>query len=167
MKRKKTLIIIAAILIISALVITPTITGAAVIVKGNNVTLHYTGKYDDGTTFDTSIGSEPLSFVIGQGLMIPGFEMEVLGMKVGETKTFTLSPEEAYGNRYDELIIDYNKTELEEVIGSEITEGMVLTGSNGAPVEVIAVNEENATIDLNHPLAGETLTFEVTILNIK
>jgi len=165
MNPNKTLIIAIAIVAIGVLIFTPSITGGAVIKSGDTISLEYTGKLTDGTVFDTSIGSEPLEFVAGAKQVITGFDNAVLGMKIGEEKTFTILPEEAYGSRQDALIIDMNKTQLTEMIGIEPYVGMELTSENG-PVVVVDLNDENATIDLNHPLAGKELIFTVKILKI-
>ena len=165
MNQKNLLIIIGIIVIASVLLITPSITGGAVIKAGDNISLDYTGKLTDGTVFDTSIGKQPFAFIAGAGQTISGFDNAVLGMKLGEEKTFTIAPEDAYGNRIDELIIDMNKTELTEMIGVEPYIGMELYSETGS-VTVVGLNDENATIDLNHPLAGKELVFNIKILKI-
>lgn len=152
--------------IILALVLVPNLTMQA-IVSGNNVTLDYTGYLSDGSVFDSSINKTPLTFTVGAETMIPGFESAVLGMKAGESKTFTLEPSEAYGNYLSDLIFNYNKTLLAESISVEPEVGMTLYTSTGFPAQITAVNEENVTIDLNHPLAGKSLTFSIKILEVK
>lgn len=166
MKIKKILPIIILIAVIG-IFITPSITGNAVIIKqGDSVSLEYTGTLSDGTVFDTSVGRGPLTFTAGAGQMIQGFDQAVMGMQVGEEKTFTLQASEAYGEAIPEYIISMNRTEIELTTGQELEIGMQLQASNGMVVTITDLNEENATIDFNHPLAGKELTFNIKILSI-
>jgi len=167
MNKNRVLLVVAVIAVIGLIIGVPSITGAAVVVgSGSQVTVEYTGSYTNGTVFDSSVGREPLSFTVGQGMMIPGFEAEIIGMRVGEEKTFTLTPSQAYGERLDELIVEFNKSELTNMVGSDLEPGMVLYGANGMTAIVVSVGEVNATLDLNHPLAGMSLIFEVKVLSI-
>ena len=139
----------------------------ATIDQGNRVKIHYTGRFEDGEVFDTSDDGDPLEFVVGQGQLIPGFEKAVLGMAEGESKTVTLPPEEAYGERSDERILDVPSSELPE--GQAIEIGDVLTVDaygETFPAIVSEVSDEGITLDLNPPLAGRTLVFELKVVSV-
>ncbi len=134
---------------------------------GDRVQVHYTGSVED-TVFDSSVGREPIEFRVGAGEVIPGFEEAVVGMVVGEKKTFQIPPEQAYGDRVDELIQDVpmdffegHPIEVEQIIHLQSHDGRVLQAL------VTDVTEEFATLDMNHPLAGKTLTFEIELMNIE
>lgn len=132
--------------------------------EGDTVKVNYTGKLEDGTIFDTSEGSEPLQFTIGDGRMIPGFDQGVRGMAVGETKSITLTPDQAYGEHTDDRIIRVGKSAFPPDM--QLTEGMQLQSPTGMPVTVLKIDADSVTIDANHPLAGKTLTFDVTLVEI-
>ena len=131
--------------------------------SGDLVSAHYTGTLDDGSQFDSSVNREPLSFMIDDGRMIQGFNDAVIGMAVNDTKTITLPPEEAYGPYREDAIIEVALTDLPEgvAVGDE------LVSPTGSVAVVIAVGDEFATIDTNHPLAGQNLTFEITLVSIE
>ena len=164
----KYLLIICTLLIASLLIAG---CGNAQVAKdGDKVYVHYTGTLDDGSEFDTSRdGDPPLEFVIGAGGMIPGFENAVKGMEVGEIKTVTLSPEEAYGPHDEELIITVSREILAEGIEPQVGQQLVLTQAQGQEyiVTVTEITETDITIDGNHPLAGKELTFEVELMEIE
>ena len=128
------------------------------------VSVHYTGTLpENGETFDSSEGRDPLTFLVGHKNMIPGFERELMGTKVGDKVEFTLSAEEAYG--------EYNPDAIQEVpadMFGEITPevGMTLESDMG-PFRVTIVNEGSVTVDFNHALAGKSLTFNVEVVDIK
>lgn len=132
-------------------------------VDGDAIAVHYTGTLDNGDVFDTSLdGDPPLEFVLGGGQMIPGFEEAVKGMAVGEMKTVRLSPDEAYGEREDDLIVELPKEGAPD--GLKVGDSVRL--SNGMPVTIIEISEEVVVIDANHRLAGQALTFEIEIISI-
>jgi len=137
--------------------------------NGDTVSIHYTGKLPDGTPFDSSEGREPLEFKLGEGQVINGFEDAVEGMAQGESKTFEVPADQAYGPRLDELVHEVPKDRLPSDI--EVQEGMQLqaVGPNEQPVllTVAEVGDETVTLDANHPLAGQDLTFEVELVEIK
>lgn len=141
------------------------VTGNAVIKSGDKITLDYTGTLSDGTVFDSSQGAKPLEFTVGNNEMIPGFEAAIIGLGVNSEKTFTLSPAEAYGEYVPGLVFDINRTELVSMIGEEPYVGMLLYSAN-AVATVVNVSDVNVSIDMNHPLAGKSLTFSVKILSI-
>ncbi len=135
---------------------------------GDKVKIHYTGKLDDGTVFDSSSGREPLDFELGAGAVIPGFDAAVTGMSSGENKTVRIEAEEAYGPRREDMIMEVNRSEMPADMDLEV--GMQLQASPpGAPpvlLTVVSLNEETVTLDGNHPLAGQALTFEIELTEI-
>lgn len=136
--------------------------------NGDVVSVHYTGKLDDGTEFDSSIGGEPLQFTVGAGQMIPGFEQAVIGMKLGESRTVTIPVAEAYGPYQAELVFVIDRAEfpadLEPQVGQRLP--VSLTDGGQAVVSVTEVSESTVTLDANHPLAGKDLTFEIRLVEI-
>jgi FKBP-type peptidyl-prolyl cis-trans isomerase 2 len=135
---------------------------------GDTVKVHYTGRLQDGTVFDTSVGSEPLEFTLGQGQVIPGFEQAVIGMQVGESKTVTIPVDQAYGPRRDDMILEVNRDELPDDL--EPTVGMQLQMNQGdggiVIVTITEVSETTIKVDANHPLAGQDLTFDIELVDI-
>lgn len=133
------------------------------VTKGNHVAVNYTGKLTDGKVFDSSIGREPLEFDVGAGQMIKGFDDGVLGMKIGEKKTVTIPPEQAYGVADPNRIITIEKDSFDQFEMMEV--GM--TVSSGMHVgKVTEKSQTSAKIDFNHELAGKTLIFEITLVSI-
>ena len=130
---------------------------------GDQVSVHYRGTLDDGTEFDSSRERGPLSFTVGAGQMIAGFDNAARGMAVGDTVTVRLKPAEAYGERRDELV-------LEVPIGQAppgLRVGDSVPMSNGAMAVVTAVTQATVTIDANHRFAGQALTFEIEMVSIE
>lgn len=136
--------------------------------RDDTVRVHYTGKLEDGTVFDSSAEREPLEFTIGEGEIIPGFEEAVIGMEPGESKTVEVSEEEGYGPHREELMLTVDREELPPNMEVEVGQQLQVRMENGqtAVVEVVGVSESDLTLDANHPLAGETLTFEVELVEI-
>ena len=136
--------------------------------KGDKVKVHYHGKLTNGETFDSSSGREPLEFEIGSGSVIKGFDEGVSGMKVGEKKTINIPVDEAYGERSEDMLIEFPKDRFPKDM--EIKEGMQLMMSNGTgqniPVIVTEVNDDAVILDANHPLAGEDLIFDIELVEI-
>jgi FKBP-type peptidyl-prolyl cis-trans isomerase 2 len=133
----------------------------------SNVVVNYVGKLQDGSIFDSSLveGRTPLEVQLGQGQLIPGFENGLIGMQVGDKKTLEIEPDQAYGSRNEELIIEIEKTKVPE----NVEVGMMLQtfGPMGPSiVKVIDIKDEAVVIDANHPLAGEKLTFELELMGI-
>jgi len=136
--------------------------------EGDVVKVHYTGKLVNGEQFDSSVGREPLEFTVGAGQMIKGFDDAMPGMNPGEKKTINIAPEDAYGARSEEAIIEFPK---ENVPADMVLEpGMPLTLSNQAgqpvPVIVVEVKEEVIVLDANHFLAGQELIFDIELVEI-
>lgn len=136
--------------------------------SGDTVRIHYTGTLDDGSVFDSSRQRDPLEFTLGAGQVIPGFDAAVTGMNVGDTKTTTIPPENAYGPHNPEGLQPFPKDKFPEDM--EIAPGtrLQLQTPEGQPmmVTVAEVNEEEVILDANHPLAGKDLTFEVELVEI-
>lgn len=134
----------------------------------STVTVNYTGKLEDGTVFDSSLneGREPLTAVLGQGNLIPGFERGLIDMSEGESKTISIPFLEAYGERRDELIAQVPKDRVPETV----EEGQMLqTMTQQGPMNVIVkeVTEDYVVLDANHPLAGKDLIFDLEVISVQ
>ncbi len=136
--------------------------------QGSTVKVHYTGKLDDGSIFDSSVGSEPLEFTIGGGQMLPGFEQGVVGMEQGELRTIIIAADQAYGVRRPEGVFAVARREIPPSIPLEVGMKLQATGRNGEPayMQVIELSDETVTMDANHPLAGQDLTFEIELVEL-
>lgn len=137
---------------------------------GDTVQVHYTGTLTDGTVFDSSEGRDPLEFTVGSGQVIKGFDEGVAGMNPGEKKTISIPVEDAYGSANEEMIFTLNRTDIPDDIPLE--KGMTLNmheDGNPRPIPVIVrdLTDINVTLDANHPLAGQDLTFEVELVGVK
>ena len=136
--------------------------------KGDTVFVHYVGTLEDGTEFDASADREPLEFVLGSGMLIPGFEAAVTGKAVGDKMSITLPPAEAYGDRNDEMVLVVPRDEVPEHIVPEIGMLLQLTVEGGdLDVIISGVSDDEIELDGNHPLAGKTLKFDIEIVEIK
>lgn len=136
--------------------------------KGDTVHVHYKGTLDDGSVFDSSEDGDPISFTLGEGNVIPGFENAVEGMSIGDKKTSRMEPSDAYGEHRDELVFTVPRDQMPE--GTEVEVGDMLQvgfpdGSSSA-VQVAEVGEDSVKLDANHPLAGQALTFELELVRI-
>lgn len=136
--------------------------------KGDTVRVTYTGKLNDGTVFDTSEGKDPLEFVLGEEAMIPGFERAVDGMTVGESRIVTIAADEAFGQRRDEMIIQVNKEQIPEDLDTAVGQRLQIQDSTGSSliVTIVEITESTVTLDANHILAGQDLTFELQLEEI-
>lgn len=135
--------------------------------NGDTVRVHYTGTLADGTAFDSSVGGEPLEFVMGNGNLIPAFEAAVLGREEGDTVQVSILAAEAYGEVQEELIFDVPRDRLPEQLAFEPGLALQLTTEEGeVDVKVLAVTEDSLTLDANHPLAGENLTFTIEVVSV-
>jgi peptidylprolyl isomerase len=137
-------------------------------VTGDTVRVHYTGTLDDGTVFDTSSGREPLEFTIGSGQVIPGFDSAVDGMNPGDSETVKIPTEEAYGPRREEMMLEVDRAQVPAELNPQVSERLEIKQQNGqsVPVTVTAITETLITLDGNHPLAGQALTFEIELVEI-
>jgi peptidylprolyl isomerase len=161
MMKKYQFVLAGIILLVTSLMIG--CSGPASAKNGDIVKVHYTGKLADGTVFDTSVGSEPLEFTLGEGKLISGFEQAVIGMKVGESKKVTIPADQAYGQRSDELVFEIGRDEISPDINPEV--GMQLQTSQGI-ITIIDVTETTIKLDANNPLAGQDLTFDIELVEI-
>ena len=136
--------------------------------KGDTVKVHYTGKLGDGTVFDTSADREPLEFTVGEGAVIPGFELAVIGLQPGESRETTIDADNAYGQRNGDLVTEVKREQLPQdlqvSVGQQLQVGMA-NGQN-AIVLVTDISDASITIDANHPLAGQDLTFSIELVEI-
>lgn len=134
----------------------------------HHVAVHYTGTLDSGEVFDSSREREPLAFTVGAGQMIPGFENAVRGMQIKETKKVTLPPEEAYGEVVPEMIqkvsLDQLPPEIKPHVGQQLSSQM--PDGRQIVVHVTDVQDDHIVIDANHPLAGQSLTFDIEVVSI-
>lgn len=136
--------------------------------KGDTVTIHYTGRLSDGTVFDSSRERDPLEFTLGEGRVIPGFENAVEGMETGESKTAEIPPAEAYGPRKEELVMAIPRERLPEGMDPDVGDQLQMTTAEGqvVPVRVAGADEGSVTVDANHPLAGQDLTFDIELVEV-
>ncbi|MCE1273531.1 MAG: peptidylprolyl isomerase [Chlorobiaceae bacterium] len=136
--------------------------------SGDTVRVHYTGTFDDGTVFDTSMEREPLQFTVGAGMVIAGFDNAVTGMEPGQKKTVNIPAEQAYGPRSEELVAEIGRdrlpADLEIEIGQQLQVG--LADGDQAVVMIVDVSETTVTLDANHPMAGMDLNFELELIEI-
>jgi FKBP-type peptidyl-prolyl cis-trans isomerase 2 len=137
--------------------------------NGDKIKVHYHGKLRSGETFDSSDGREPLEFTVGSGQVIKGFDEGVKGMKVGDKKTVEIQVTDAYGEKQQEMMIEFPKDQFPADMNPEV--GMQLMMSNGSgqqfPVTVAEVKEESVVLDANHPLAGQDLVFDLELISIE
>lgn len=135
---------------------------------GNTIRVEYTGRFEDGEIFDTSRGKQPLSFTVGAGQLIPGFDAAVVEMAVGDQKTVTIDPQNAYGEYREDRLFSMPKTNIPADLDLEIGMTVQLTDKNGKPVPAVVrgLEEESVSLDINHPLAGKTLVFDIEVVSI-
>ncbi|MDA3041214.1 MAG: FKBP-type peptidyl-prolyl cis-trans isomerase [Actinomycetota bacterium] len=128
---------------------------------GDHVAVHYTGTLDDGSQFDSSAGRDPLEFVVGSGQVIVGFDHAVRGLAEGESRSVRMEASDAYGERDDNLVVSVPASQAPAglSVGDQVAAG-------GRPATVVSVDSETVTIDANHQLAGEALTFDVELVRI-
>jgi FKBP-type peptidyl-prolyl cis-trans isomerase 2 len=135
--------------------------------QGDKVKIEYTGKFDDGTVFDSSEKhGKPIEFEVGAKQVVPGFENAVLHMEEGEEKSFVLKPSEAYGEVNEQMVQKLPKDKLPADVKEGMVLGMNLPNGGQLPAKVLEVNDDEVMLDLNHPLAGKTLHFEIKVIGI-
>ena len=136
--------------------------------NGDTVKIHYTGTLENGQVFADSREQQPLEFTLGGGKIIPGIERGIIGMKSGETKTIEIPPEEAYGQRREDLLVEIPKSELPDNIKDAKGQRIQMQKPDGGIIEVTVteVNENTVSMDANHPLAGQTLYFNLELVEI-
>ena len=135
---------------------------------GDVVRVHYTGKTDDGAVFDSSLAQEPLQFTIGEGKLLARFEQAVIGMKPGESKSINIPADEAYGPYREDLVMVLDWSQLTEGVKPEVGQRLTSPQPDGRiiVVTVIEVSESGVTVDANHHLAKENLTFDIELIEI-
>lgn len=135
--------------------------------NGKTVKVHYKGTLADGTVFDSSEDRDPLEFLTGSEQVLPGFEAAVVELEVGKSQTVTLAATEAYGDRDDDMVGMVPRDSMPDDMEIEVDMMLQMETEDGVmPVRVVEVAEDSVTLDANHPLAGEALTFEVTLVEI-
>jgi peptidylprolyl isomerase len=136
--------------------------------KGDKVKVHYHGRLSSGETFDSSEGREPLEFEVGSGMVIKGFDDGVTGMQVGEKKTVNIPAEHAYGEKNQEMIIEYPKDQFPSHIDLKVGEELVMSSASGQQfrVKIAEIKDDVVLLDANHPLAGEELIFDIELVEI-
>jgi len=152
--------------------------------NGDTVTIEYTGRLDDGTVFDTSLESvasedgladdqperdyQPLTVEIGAGRIIEGLEESLIGMEAGDEDSVTIEPEQAYGERTDDRVVEYDADEFRQMLGGRDPEvGLEIQTEEGLPGEVVDTDDDTVRVDFNHELAGETLTFDIEVVSVE
>lgn len=135
---------------------------------GDNVKVHYTGKLDGDIIFQTSTSRKPLEFTIGQERIIPAFEQAIVGMSPGESKNIKISAEEAFGPYREELVQTVERSQFPTDLEPEVGQRLNMSSDAGQTVEVTVIefSESSVTLDANHPLAGEDLTFDIQLIDI-
>lgn len=136
--------------------------------RGDTVRVHFTGRLEDGTVFDTSAERGPYEFTIGESRIVPGFSEAVIGMKPGESKTVEIPAKKAYGLHRKEMIAVIERSKLVAHLNPEIGQRLRIDQADGQkiPATVTKVSASSVTLDANHPLAGKNLTFDIELLEI-
>ncbi|AMD93786.1 FKBP-type peptidyl-prolyl cis-trans isomerase [Desulfomicrobium orale] len=136
---------------------------------GTRVLVHYTGTLDDGTQFDSSRGREPLEVVLGQNMVIPGFEKAIAAMEPGQTVTVRIPEAEAYGPHNENMLVTFPRSSFPADIPAALGEQLILRSPEGheVPALIVDVNETEISLDANHPLAGFDLTFEIELISVE
>jgi FKBP-type peptidyl-prolyl cis-trans isomerase 2 len=135
--------------------------------NGDVVTVHYTGRLEDGSIFDSSLGEgrEPITVKLGEGTLIKGFENGLIDMEIGEKKTVELDPENAYGYPNESMVTEVMKSQVPE--GIKIDDMLqAMTPAGPVNVRVLKINEDSVTLDGNHPLSGKKLIFDLEVVSV-
>jgi len=136
---------------------------------GDTVSVYYTGTFSDGTVFDSNVDGEPLEFVMGSGAVVPGFEKAVSKMKVGEKKTVTIPPEEAYGKYNEDLVVVISKDQIPEGTQIQMGQKLPLRSNKGDTMTatVVEITDDYVKLDGNDSMAGKKLTFEIELISVR
>ncbi len=168
-KGKHVAYVISAVVVITVLVyFVPNLiksTPSGVVSAGDNVSVFYTGSFTNGTVFQSNFNSTPFSFIAGSNQTISGFSNAVIGMRVGQIKTVTLPPSEAYGQINPSAIVTVNRSEFGNSSAS-LKIGELVGDTAGQTGKIIAINSTSVTVDFNPPLAGDTLVFKIEVAKI-
>lgn len=140
----------------------------AIVKEGDKVKVHYTGKLNDGTVFDSSEGKDPMEFTVGKGEYFAALEQGVIGMSPGESKTIRIPVEQAYGPHKEEMVFEFDRTRAPENFDPAIGQRVQMYRADGLPVTVtvVGISETAFTMDCNHSLAGKDLIIDVTLMEI-
>lgn len=136
--------------------------------KGDTIRVHYTGRLEDGTVFDTSVEREPYEFTIGKSRIVPGFAEAVVGMKPGESKTVEIPADKAYGPHRQDMVVNVDRSKIPAHLNPEVGQRLQINQADGQkiPATVIEVSASQVILDANHPLAGKNLIFEIQLIDI-
>lgn len=136
--------------------------------NGDTVKVHYTGRLEDGTQFDSSINRQPLEFTLGNNQVVPGFEDTIVGMTPGESKTERIAAKDAYGLHREELMLQVDRSQFPDELEPEVNRQVQLSAANGNTLtaKITGISGSNVTLDANHPLAGKDLTFDIQLVEI-
>ena len=136
--------------------------------QGDTVKVHYHGRLTDGTVFDSSEGRQPLEFEVGGGRVIKGFDEGVKGMEVGDKRTVEIPVVDAYGEKSEDMIIEFPKSQFPEDMSPQVGQQLMMSNGSGQsfPVTIMEVQEESVLLDANHPLAGQDLIFDIELVEI-
>jgi len=136
--------------------------------NGNTVKIHFTGKLENGEVFDTSLAREPMEFQVGNGDVMPGLEEGIVGMAVGDTKTIEILPEQGFGDKLEDLVVEVMKGVLPESVTPEVGQQLQVSKAEGEVivVTIVDMSDDTVTLDANHPLSGHTLFFDVELVEI-
>ncbi len=135
---------------------------------GDTVKVHYTGKLEDGTVFDSSAERDPLEFSLGEGRVIAGFEEAVVGMSPGDSKSASIPADRAYGPYRQEMVMVVDRQQIPADLSVNVGQQLQIRQKSGEAIPVIVtdVSESKVTLDANHPLAGQDLTFDIRLVEI-
>ncbi len=136
--------------------------------SGDTVQVHYTGRLTDGTVCVSTMDRRPLQFVIGRGRIIPGVEQAIIGMRPRQNKTITLRPQDAFGIHREGMLIRIDRKRIQKGLELRVGQKLRATCANGqtVPVTVCEISPSRVTLDTNHPLAGQTITFDIQLVRI-
>ena len=138
-----------------------------VVKKGDKIKVDYEGRFESGEVFDASEKhGQPLEFEAGKGMVVPGFDAAVIGMDVGEEKTVTLKPEEAYGMPNDKAVQKVPKDKFPAEAKEGMMIGVPLPNGQQMPAKIVKIDDKEVTIDMNHPMAGKVLIFKIKVVEI-
>ena len=137
--------------------------------SGDTVSVHYTGTLENGSVFDSSQGQDPIEFTIGKRQVIEGFEDAIIGMAPGEKKRESIAADKAYGDHEEALVFQVPRSAMQSGIDIEVGDMVRVTLPDGqtAPMQVVETDDASLTLDANHPLAGQILTFDLELVAIK
>ncbi len=138
------------------------------VMEGDTIVINYVGKLEDGAVFDSTEDKSPLEFTVGEGEVVQGLEQGVIGMALGESRSIAVPMEKGYGPSLKEKIREFDNAKVSQDFKPEVGQRMQMYRADGLPFmgTVVAVSETSFTVDYNHPLAGKTLIFETTLLEI-